>query len=585
MPLILYSYTKNPIVFKYLSKFTRRRILKFHKSYMSYYQISHHLDILFNSVKDIILKENPEMEEAFRNHSISYFEIAKRVAHNVSDKTEDIGERVRDEEVFLIIDNAKTHLPFRRWLRGQGITLLEISAYSLGLSPVGSIWSLVKYKFHKYYPELYLMKSPVNEVKKAIEETITDYWKLLDPKVFDTLAGSMVDRMEAIIKADGCGEQKYVHIMLGLTKNVNSHLSLSQASMPANMSFLGLPNELILKIANELNPPDLCSLLKANHRLAALLYFALIDSVCRKGSESYATEALHSAAKGRNKEVVRDLLDRGILGNIQNSDALLSHAVEMHSEAVVQTLLERGANAETRDCYGRTPLADAAACGHEEMVRMLIDLGADVNSQDNLKRTPLHTASLSRHEGSEEIVRLLLQDPRVLDVKDVKDGRPCILRPGRNRPRLIDPNSLSGRNWGAIHWAAKMGNEEILKYLLEHKQLDIDPGPPNNLGPLHVAAVQGTIVSVRLLLETGRLNINRTNTLQGTPLHCATAGGHDEIVQLLLAQKDVDIDIADYNGHSVRSSISIYPPKVCEILTEYVSPNRGNATEPASSPE
>ena len=38
--------------------------------------------------------------------------------------------------------------------------------------------------------------------KKVIEEVITHGWKLLDPKVFDSLAGSMVDRIEAIIKVD-----------------------------------------------------------------------------------------------------------------------------------------------------------------------------------------------------------------------------------------------------------------------------------------------------------------------------------------------------------------------------------------------
>ena len=114
-----------------------------------------------------------------------------------------IREKVGEEEVFFIIDNAKTHLPFRRWLRRQGITLMEIPAYSPDLNPIENIWSLVKDKLQKNYPELYLMKGTVNEVKEAIEEAITYCWELLDPKVFDSLAGSMVDRIEAIIDADG----------------------------------------------------------------------------------------------------------------------------------------------------------------------------------------------------------------------------------------------------------------------------------------------------------------------------------------------------------------------------------------------
>ena len=82
---------------------------------------------------------------------------------------EDIREKVGEEEVFFIIDNAKTHLPFRKWLRRQGIALMEIPAYSPDLNPIENIWSLVKDKLHKHYPELYLMRGDVNVVKKAIE--------------------------------------------------------------------------------------------------------------------------------------------------------------------------------------------------------------------------------------------------------------------------------------------------------------------------------------------------------------------------------------------------------------------------------
>jgi len=103
----------------------------------------------------------------------------------------------------LIIDNAKTHLPFMRWLREHGITLLEIPPYSPDLYPIENIWSLIKDKLSKHYPDLHLMKGSEDVVKQTIEEAITHFWELLDLKVFDTLAGSMVDRVKPIIKADG----------------------------------------------------------------------------------------------------------------------------------------------------------------------------------------------------------------------------------------------------------------------------------------------------------------------------------------------------------------------------------------------
>ncbi|RPA97265.1 ankyrin [Choiromyces venosus 120613-1] len=250
------------------------------------------------------------------------------------------------------------------------------------------------------------------------------------------------------------------------------------------MSFLNLPNELVLKISEELNPPDVCSLLKASHRLAILLYFPLVDSVCRRGSKSYATKALHSAARVRNKQVVQNLLDRGILENVQNGDTLLNYAVERHSEAVVQTLLECGVNAETRDRYGRTPLTNAVDCGYEEMVQLLIDHGADVNSKDNSEITPLLIAAFGGHD---EVARILLRAD------------------------------------------------------------DID--------------------------------VNAQDRFCETAIHYAVEGGHKDVVQLLLAQKDVNIDLVDYTGHSVRSLIGACAPRICEMLTEYVSSNNGVVTE------
>jgi ankyrin repeat protein len=43
---------------------------------------------------------------------------------------------------------------------------------------------------------------------------------------------------------------------------------------------------------------------------------------------------------------------------------------------VVKQLLDKGANLESKDKYGRTPLLWAAEKGHEAVVKQLLDKGA-----------------------------------------------------------------------------------------------------------------------------------------------------------------------------------------------------------------
>jgi ankyrin repeat protein len=56
---------------------------------------------------------------------------------------------------------------------------------------------------------------------------------------------------------------------------------------------------------------------------------------------------------------------------------------------VVELLLEKGADMESEDGSGQTPLWWAAKYGHEAVVRLLLEKGADVDSKFRSCQTPL----------------------------------------------------------------------------------------------------------------------------------------------------------------------------------------------------
>jgi len=62
-------------------------------------------------------------------------------------------------------------------------------------------------------------------------------------------------------------------------------------------------------------------------------------------------------------------------------------------EAVVELLLEKGADLECRSNNGWTPLFWAAEKGHEVVVKLLLEKGADVECKSDNGRTPLSSAA------------------------------------------------------------------------------------------------------------------------------------------------------------------------------------------------
>ena len=115
---------------------------------------------------------------------------------------------------------------------------------------------------------------------------------------------------------------------------------------------------------------------------------------------------IHMAAKYSSTEVFAELLRMGANPNSRDNHGQtpLMWAAWNKNTDVVNALVNAGADVNAENENGATPLIYAAEKGHAPMAKMLIDAGADVNAMDNKKRTALFWAKRRKHM---DVVRIL----------------------------------------------------------------------------------------------------------------------------------------------------------------------------------
>jgi ankyrin repeat protein len=83
---------------------------------------------------------------------------------------------------------------------------------------------------------------------------------------------------------------------------------------------------------------------------------------------------------------------------------------------VAEFLIENGAKVNNKDHFGSTPLFRASMWGHLKVVELLLSKGADVNAKDTDDASPLTMASKGGHT---EVVKLLLTNGATIDEKTI----------------------------------------------------------------------------------------------------------------------------------------------------------------------
>lgn len=264
-------------------------------------------------------------------------------------------------------------------------------------------------------------------------------------------------------------------------------------------------------------------------------------------------EALFKAAGEGDARQVEGLLKQGADVNTQNHAGFtpLHAAASAGHEAVVRVLLAKGAQINVADhIIGVTPLHGAASAGHEAVVRLLSEKGATLSGVAKVLGTPLHGAARKGHEA---VVRLLLmkgapinaldQDGKTPLYEAANEGHEAVVRLLLEQGASIDAADEDGDT--PLHSAVYGGHEAVVRRLLE-QGADVNTQNKRGLTPLHEAASQGHKAVVGLLLEKGA-PLNAATKGGVTPLHAAAGADREAVVRRLLEQ-GAPVNAADEVG-------------------------------------
>ncbi|XP_055316311.1 26S proteasome non-ATPase regulatory subunit 10-like [Sitodiplosis mosellana] len=136
-----------------------------------------------------------------------------------------------------------------------------------------------------------------------------------------------------------------------------------------------------------------------------------------------------------------------------------------------------------------------------------------------------------------------------------------------------------------LHWAAVMGKERLVEFLLKFKDSPFDEPDDTDATPLILATLKGSLPICRMLIDRGA-NVNHRNSNGHTPIKYAGSKNHKDLLSYLLdhgGDPNVRDHIGDTPLHRVASMehheclrILLTHPKSSPIILINAQNNLGN---------
>lgn len=287
----------------------------------------------------------------------------------------------------------------------------------------------------------------------------------------------------------------------------------------------------------------------------------------RLGDDNTAPHQVHLAVGMSDTIQVSYTTLRSLADSIEaalkpGSAGFATHLTTCSGDAITQkeqkNLLDhwhKGRAHRLSDNEGRGLLHVAAERGHAALIQPLVQMGADIEADDHNANAPLHTAASFGHAA---VVDALADAGAKLEVLDVGDRTPMMRA------------CLSGRfdaaqhllKWGSNPNASDRFDKTPLHYALRNVQDDGEMVLSNRL--------------VELLLASGA-DVNARDVHLRTPLHRAAAC-HSIAVLHRLLDAGADLEAADSNGNTPL----FYTAKNARFEHSVLLITRGGNTESAN---
>jgi len=232
---------------------------------------------------------------------------------------------------------------------------------------------------------------------------------------------------------------------------------------------------------------------------------------------------------------------------VSDKNAQLLRAVQDGNLPTVQKLLADGADVNTADSTGGTPLHWAVWKRQSDIANVLISSGANVNAENNQGATPLYFASA---KGDANMVKLLLEKGARIDIfaASVIGDTERVKVFLTDAPSLVNVKGPSV-NFTPLYCAAAAEQKAVVELLIA-KGADLNAKGHTGATPLFAAVWNNDIDLAELLIIKGA-DVNASAKQLGglTPLHIASAKGFKAMVGVLIG-RGADINAKDKNGET-----------------------------------